>query len=72
MISVINFISAWAVPALLIIIPLIGIARKVPVYESFVQGAKEGFTTAVRIIPFLVAMFVAIDFSTNGHDAVSG
>lgn len=60
MIALINLISAWAVPAMLLVIPLIGLSRKVPVYESFVQGAKEGFTTAVRIIPFLVAMFVAI------------
>jgi len=56
----INLFSTWAIPALMIIIPAIGLARKVPVYESFVQGAKEGFNTAVRIIPYLVAMFVAI------------
>lgn len=60
MIAVIQLISSWAVPVLMIAIPLIGLARRVPVYESFVQGAKEGFNTAVRIIPFLVAMFVAI------------
>jgi spore maturation protein B len=34
--------------------------RRVPVYEEFVEGAKEGFQVAVRIIPFLVAMLVAI------------
>jgi len=37
-----------------------GILKKVKVYEVFVEGAKEGFTTAVRIIPYLVAMLVAI------------
>lgn len=37
-----------------------GIIRKVNVYETFIQGAKEGFDIAVRIIPYLVAMLVAI------------
>lgn len=37
-----------------------GLWRKVPVYEEFVQGAKEGFETAVRLIPYLVAMLVAL------------
>ncbi len=37
-----------------------GMAKKVNVYDAFVEGAKEGFTTAVRIIPYLVAILVAI------------
>jgi len=48
------------VPALLFIIPLIGFIRKVKVYECFVDGAKEGFNVAVRIIPYLVAILFAI------------
>ena len=39
---------------------LAGIRKKINVYDSFVEGAKEGFTTAVRIIPYLVAILVAI------------
>ena len=39
---------------------LAGIRRKVNVYEAFIEGAKEGFQTAVRIIPYLVAILVAI------------
>ncbi len=39
---------------------LVGLMRRVPVYEEFVQGAKEGFDTAVRLIPYLVAMLVAL------------
>lgn len=39
---------------------LAGIRRKINVYDAFVEGAKEGFTTAVRIIPYLVAILVAI------------
>ncbi|MCK5792694.1 MAG: spore maturation protein [Ketobacter sp.] len=37
-----------------------GLWRRVPVYEQFVEGAKEGFETAVKLIPYLVAMLVAI------------
>lgn len=44
-----------------------GFRKKINVYNSFVEGAKEGFTTAVRIIPFLVAFLVAIAvFRTSG------
>lgn len=39
---------------------LCGVRKKVNVYEHFIEGAKEGFTTAVRIIPYLVAILVAI------------
>ena len=47
---------------MLIIIAFIlaGMRKKVNVYEAFIEGAKEGFTTAVRIIPYLVAILVAI------------
>lgn len=60
MLSTLNIISRWAIPCLLLMIPTIGLVKKVPVYESFVEGAKEGFQTAVRLIPFLVAMFIAL------------
>jgi len=39
---------------------LAGLRRKVNVYDAFIEGAKDGFSTAVRIIPYLVAMLVAI------------
>lgn len=53
-------VSQWAIPVLFFIFLLSGYLRRVPVYEAFVRGAAEGFQTAVRIIPYLVAMFVAI------------
>jgi spore maturation protein SpmA len=37
-----------------------GLHRKIPVFETFIEGAKEGFETSVRIIPFLVGILVAI------------
>lgn len=58
--NIMNNISLYAIPALLLGIPVYGLVRKVKVYEVFVDGAKEGFSTAVKIIPYLVAMLFAI------------
>ena len=65
--SVISFISIWTIPFLLLMIPLLAAIKKVKVYEVFVEGAKEGFQVAVRIIPFLVAILAAISmFRASG------
>jgi len=53
-------VSRWAIPMVLFFIPLYGYLRGVPVYETFVAGAEDGFKVAVKIIPFLVGMLVAI------------
>lgn len=45
---------------MLVGIPVYGLIRRVPVYEEFVEGAKDGFAIAVRIIPYLVAILFAI------------
>ena len=58
--STLEAISLWAIPVLLVGIPLIGMIRKVKVYDVFIEGAKDGFQVAVRIIPFLVGILVAI------------
>ena len=53
-------LTALIIPLLILFIVSHGLLRKVAVYEEFVEGAKEGFSTAVRIIPYLVAMLFAI------------
>ena len=53
-------VSTWAIPLLVAGIPAWALVRKVRVYPAFVEGAKEGFQVAVRIIPPLVAVFVAL------------
>jgi spore maturation protein B len=53
-------LSVFVVPLILVGFPLVGLYKRVPVYESFVEGAKEGFQVAVRIIPYLVAILFAI------------
>jgi spore maturation protein B len=58
--AAINVISILAVPLVLLVFLGWGFFKRVKVYEEFVEGAREGFNTAVRIIPYLVAMLVAI------------
>ena len=51
-----------------------GMRKKVNVYDAFVEGAKDGFTTAVRVIPYLVAILVAIGVfrASGGMDILIG
>lgn len=58
--ALLNVISVMAIPALIVVFLGWGFFKKVKVYEVFIEGAKEGFNTAVRIIPYLVAMLFAI------------
>jgi len=55
-----NTLSFWMLPTLVAVFVLYGWVRRVPVYESLVEGAKEGFQVALRIIPFLVAILVVV------------
>lgn len=60
-------ISPWVIPGLMMGLLAFGLLRGVPVYEAFVEGAKDGFDVAVRIIPYLVAILVAVGmFRTSG------
>jgi len=73
MIGIVETIAAWAIPFMLLIIPLFGYLRGIQVYEVFVEGATEGFDTALRIMPFLIAMMVSISiFKASGAmDAIT-
>ncbi|MGD9032921.1 MAG: nucleoside recognition domain-containing protein, partial [Desulfobacteraceae bacterium] len=53
-------VSPWIIPFLMAGFLGFGVIRRVPVYEVFVEGAKEGFRVAIRIIPYLVAILVAV------------
>ena len=60
-------VSQWTIPGTILLIILWGAYKKVPMYESFVTGAKEGFTVAVTIIPYLVAiLFIIKVFTASG------
>jgi spore maturation protein B len=77
--SIIGLLSFFVIPLIVVGFPLYGLFKRVPVYESFVVGAKDGFNVAVRIIPYLVAILFAIgmfrasgamDFLTGALDPV--
>ena len=58
--DVMTLISNWAIPLVVALVCFWAILKKVPVYSIFTEGAKEGFSTAVMIIPYLTAMLCAI------------
>ncbi len=69
--GIISILSQWAIPAMVFLVVLFAYIRKVDVFDTFVDGAKEGFQTAVKLIPFLVAMLVAIGiFRESGAFAI--
>ncbi len=58
--DIIITISSWIIPAIILITLVCGIIKKVPVYETFIDGAKEGLKVSVNIVPYLVAIIVAV------------
>ena len=72
-IRIVGAVSLLSIPFLLSAIPLFAALRRVKVYEEFVDGAKEGFDVAIRIIPYLVAMLVAVGMfrAAGGIDMLS-
>lgn len=64
--DIIQVVAILAIPFLIISFVGYGAVKKVKIYEKFVEGAKEGFNVAVRIIPYLVAMLVAIGIFRAG------
>ncbi|OJU75435.1 MAG: hypothetical protein BGO09_04075 [Bacteroidetes bacterium 47-18] len=77
--NVVGTIGAVVIMAIVILFLVSGLVKRINVYDAFIEGAKEGFNTAVTIIPYLVAMLVAIsvlrtsgcmDYVVNGIGAV--
>jgi spore maturation protein B len=63
----INTISLYLLPILIVIILTVGLLKKVPIYEEFTEGAKDGFNVSIKIIPYLVAIIVGISmFRASG------
>ena len=67
MTNVLNMISLWILPIILIVVLTVGLIKKIPIYEQFTKGAKDGFKISVKIIPYLVAIIVGISmFRASG------
>lgn len=58
--AALDILSVFVIPAIIIGFPMYGLFKRVPVYEEFVTGAREGFQVAVNIIPYLVAILFAV------------
>jgi len=62
-----SIMSFWSIPVIIAALVTYGWVRQIAIYDSLVEGAKEGFQVALRIIPFLVAILVLIGmFRTSG------
>jgi spore maturation protein SpmA len=69
----INAVSILAIPWLILFFPLYACLRRIPVYEEFVEGGKEGFQVIIRILPYIVGMLVAIGMfrAAGGMDLIT-
>lgn len=62
-----GLLQHWTLPALLLAVLLYGLAKRVPVYDSMVAGGREALSVAVRIVPYLVIILVAVSmFRASG------
>lgn len=58
--SLIYSISAWIIPSIILITLVFAVVKKIPVYETFIDGAKDGLKVTVGIIPYLIAIITAV------------
>ena len=62
--QVVTLISSLFVPLFIAGTVILGLAKKVPVYEAFIRGAKQGFSTVLRVLPYVVGFVFAIRIFT--------
>lgn len=72
-IRLVDALSLMAIPWLILFFPLYAALRRIPVYEEFVEGGKEGFQVFLRILPYIVGMLVATGMfqAAGGMDLLS-
>jgi spore maturation protein B len=72
--GLVTTLSVWIIPCFLLFVLLTATWKKVPTYETFVEGGKEGIKMAFNLLPFLVGMIVSISIlrSSGALDAFIG
>ena len=71
MVQIISLLSNWAIPLMILGIFIYAIYKRVNIYEAFIEGASQGFQIAINLIPYLLAMMVAIGvFRSSGAMAI--
>jgi spore maturation protein B len=63
--DVLSIVSIIFLPLLITIILIYGLKKRIPIYDVFIIGAKEGLQTAIDILPFLISIFIAIEALTS-------
>ncbi len=63
--DVLSIISVFFIPSFITIIIIYGIKKRIPIYDVFITGAKDGLGTCIEILPFIIGIFVAIDALTS-------
>lgn len=63
--DILSVFSIFFLPLLITVILLYGIKKKTPIYDVFIEGAKEGLKTCVDILPFIIGIFIAIEALTS-------
>ena len=63
--QIINYISSAAIPTVILIIIMYGVTQKVKVYDTFIDGAKEGIEIVFRLFPTLIGIFLAVGALRN-------
>ena len=58
--AVMDVISIWLIPLIIVSVLTFGLIKKIPVYETFIDGAKDGLKVTVEIVPYLLAIMVAV------------
>ena len=58
--TIVDVISVWLIPVIVLIVLTWGLFKKIPIYEAFIDGAKDGIKVSVDILPYLVAIIVAV------------
>ena len=58
--AILDIISLWTLPSIILIILTLAMIKKIPIYETFIEGAKDGIKVSINIAPYLVAIIVAI------------
>jgi len=71
MLDVLAVFSRWAMPLMMMVIPLYGLCKGIDVYGTFVEGAQEGLHIAVRILPYVLAIFFAFSLFRNSGALVA-
>ena len=61
MIFAIGWFSRFAIPALIALILILGVSRDIPVFDAFVDGARDGLTTTVKILPVIIGILLGIN-----------